>query len=174
MGGVIAEADDTGAMRDSVIAYTAANDGEYRITVGDRFRQGGDRCWYLLTARLDQPDFELSANADAIVVPHDKPAELTIKVQRRGGGPEAIGPIAIRVVGLPEGVVSPEVISETTGPTAGEVKLAFTSNGTAVSGPIRIIGKSNPPTELERTARTPARLDVSFDTIWTTVLEKPK
>ena len=172
-GNTIAESDDTGANRDSVIAYTATLDGEFRITVRDRFYAGSDRFWYLLTVRLDQPDFELSSAVDSIVVPHDKPAEITVKIARRGSV-EAIGGIVLRAVGLPEGIVCPEVTSEATGPTAAEVKLAITSNGVPFSGPIRIVGTSNGPTMLERTAHTPVRLEVTFDSIWATILEKPK
>jgi hypothetical protein len=173
-GAIIADVDDTGPSRDSAIAHTAAHDGNYRLSVSDRFRQGGERCWYLLTVRLEQSDFELSATADTVLIPTDKPGELSVKIQRRGTSAETVGPITVQAVGLPESVTSPVVVSETMGPTATEVKLTFTSPGLAFSGPIRIIGKSIQPKEIERFARTPARLGVSFETIWLTVAEKPK
>ena len=173
-GTAIAEVDDSGPSRDSAITHTAAHDGEYRLAISDRFRQGGDRCWYLLTVRSDQPDFELSAATDSVTVPADKPGELTVKVQRRGTPVEAVGPITIQTVGLPDGISAPPVVSEPTGPTATEIKLTFTSSGTAFSGPIRIVGKASQPNEIERSARTPAKLGIAFETIWMTVLEKPK
>ena len=171
-GGVVAEADDVGAARDSVIAHTAAHDGEYRVTVRDRFQQGSDRYWYMLTVRLEEPDFELAAGTESISVTNGTPAEVTVKIQRRGTASEAVGPISIQSVNLPEGVSCVPVVSETTGPTASEVKLSLTSIGPGFSGPIRISGKATAPKEMERFARTPARLDVSFETLWLTVIEK--
>ena len=171
-GSLVAEVDDTGPSRDSLLVQTATQDGDYRLTVGDRLRLGGERCWYLLTVRLEQPDFELSATAEAIVVTSDKPAELTVKVQRRGTPTDAVGPITIQAIGLPAGVTSPAVNSETTGSTSTEVKLTLSSTGVAFSGPVRIVGKSSQPKEIERLARTPARLGVAFESFWLTVVEK--
>jgi hypothetical protein len=173
-GAILAEVDDTGPTRDSLIAHTAAEDGEYRLQVKDRYAQGNDRGWYLLTIRNDQADFQLSVATDMVVVTPDKPFELAVKVQRNGKSPEPIGPIAIEAVGLPETVKSAAVVSETTGPTATEIKLSFTTEGKGFTGPVRIVGRSKSATEVERTARTPARLGVSFDTIWLTAIAKPQ
>lgn len=172
-GSAIAEVDDTGPSRDAFIAHTATKDGEYRLTVRDRLSQGGDRCWYLLTIRNEEPDFELAVNADAIVVNPDKPTEFAIKVKRSGPKNESVGPITIEAIGLPADVKSTPAISETTGATAAEVKLSFSSDGPAFSGPIRIQGKANQPKDIERFARTPARLGVAFETVWLTVVAKP-
>lgn len=172
-GTLIAEADDMGSSRDAFIAHTAAMDGEYRLSVRDRFGQGGDRCWYLLTIRNEELDFELSAGADTIVINPDKPAELTVKVKRSGPKNESIGPIAIEAVGLPPGVKSAAVTSEATGATAAEVKLSLTTEGPAFSGPIRIQGKASQPKEVTRFARTPAKLGVAFEAIWLTAIAKP-
>jgi len=172
-GAVVAEVDDSGASRDAVLTHVAARDGDYRVTVSDRYGQGGERCLYLLTARLEEPDFELSVSADALVVPADKPAELTVKVLRRQAPSGTAGPITIQAVELPAGVTAPAIVSEPTGPTAGEVKLAFSAGGPAFSGPIRIVGKASQPNDRQRFARTPAKLGVSFDTLWLTVIGKP-
>jgi hypothetical protein len=64
------------------------------------------------------------------------------------------------------------VVSEPTGPTAGEVKLSLTANGPAVAVPIRVTGKTAQPAELQRFARTPARLGATSEALWLTVLEK--
>ena len=171
-GKVVAEVDDKGTTRDAMIAHTATQAGDYQLAVSDRFRQGGDRNWYLLTVKPEQPDFELSVTSDAIVVAADKPAEVTLKIQRRGTSAESVGPIVIQTAGLPNGVVSSKVISETTGATATEVKMTLSTTGSAFSGPVRIIGKADQPKEIERYARTPAKLGVNFQSIWLTVLEK--
>ncbi len=171
-GAVVAEVDDSGASRDAVLTHTATLDGDYRVTVRDRYGQSGDRFLYLVTARLEEPDFELSLTADALVVPADKPAELTVKVVRRKAPSGATGPITIEALNLPAGVTVPAVISEPTGATSGEVKLAFTTAGMPFSGPVRIVGKATQPVEKQRTARTPAKLGVCHDTLWLTAIEK--
>ena len=173
-GKIVAEVDDTGATRDGFIAHTAAQTGDYQIAVTDRFRQGSQRNWYLLTVRLEQPDFELTTAIDAVSVAPDKPADaITVKVQRRGTSTESVGPITVQMSGLPEGVMSTVATSETTGATATEVKLTLSTTGPAFSGPVRIVGKAEQPKVIERYARTPAKLGVTFQTIWLTVLEKP-
>jgi hypothetical protein len=172
-GSIVAEIDDTGTSRDALITHTAAHDGEYRLTINDRFRKGGERCWYLLTVSFEQPDFILTASAEAIVVAPDKPADFAVKLQRRGPAAEAVGPISVELTGLPAGVTSAAVISETTGPTATDIKLTITTTGPAFSGPVKIIGKTTQPKEMQRFARTPPRLGVTFETFWLTVMEKP-
>ncbi|HTI50274.1 MAG TPA: PPC domain-containing protein [Planctomycetaceae bacterium] len=169
-GAVVAEIDDTGAMRDPVVVHRATQDGEYRLTIRDRYRQGGERCCYLLTVRLEEPDFELSAAVDAIVVTAGKPTEIPIKVQRRTPPEGTVGPITIEAVGLPAGVEAAAVVSEPTGPTATDVKLTLTASGPAYSGPFRIVGKASQPRALERSVRTPAKLGASLETIWLTVI----
>ena len=173
-GKAVAEVDDVGASRDVSIVHTTALDGEYQLTIGDRFRQGGDRAWYLLTVRTEQPDFELSVSTDQITVAADKPTELPVKIQRRDTAPTPTGSIEVKVLGLPEHVTVAAVVSEPNSPTAAEVKLSFTSNGTPFSGPIRIVGKTAQPKEIERFARTPARLGYAFESFWMTATEPPK
>ena len=171
-GAVMAEVDDTGASRDAVLTHAAARDGDYRVTISDRYGQGGALCLYLLTARLEEPDFELSVGTDALVVSADKPGELTVKVVRRSAPSGTPGSITVRVLELPAGVTAPAVVSEPTGPTAGEVKLVFSGGGPAFSGPIKIVGNCSQPSERQRFARTPATLGVSHDTLWMTVVQK--
>ena len=173
-GKVVAEVDDTGSTRDGLIAHTAAQAGDYQLAVSDRFRQGADRNWYLLTVKPEQPDFELTATTDSIILALDKPAEvITLKVQRRGTSTEPVGPITIQATGLPDGVVSSIATSETTGATATEVKLTLSTTGPPYSGAVRIVGKAAHPKEVERYARTPSKLGVTFQTIWLTALGKP-
>lgn len=172
-GTIVADIDDSGATRDCIIGHTAAHDGDYRLSISDRFRKGGDRSWYLLTARNEQADFELSLAGDSVNLEPDKPTEVPVKILRRATSSESIGPITIQVSGLPEGISAPSVVSEISGPTATEVKLLLTSNGNPFSGPIRITGKLLQPRELERAARTPARLGVQFDSAWLTATKKP-
>lgn len=171
-GAVISDIDDTGATRDALIAYTAAADGDHKLVIADRFRQGSDRSFYLLTVRLEEPDFELSMPAESIAVTADKPAEFVVKVLRRGTASEAVGPISIEFAGLPDGITSTPVISEVSGAAATEVKLVLTSTGVEHTGPVRVQGKATVPKDIHRFARTPARLGVAFDSVWLTATPK--
>ena len=172
-GATVAENDDVGASHDAIVALTAAHDGEYRLTVSDRYNHGSDRHLYLLTARSEISDFELSVVADSLVVAPDKPTELVVKVVRRNSPAGVVGPITIQPRDLPAGVTAPAVVSEPTGPSSQEVKLVFTSTAGGFSGLLQIVGKAQVPREIERTARTPAKLGVAFDSVWLTAIAKP-
>ena len=171
-GAKVAEVDDTGPTQDCAVAHTAAHDGDYKLTVRDRYAQFGERCVYRVTARLEQTDFELNLAADTVTIEPGKPTELVVKVVRRTGPEGALGPITVEIPSLPPGVTCAAVVSEPTGPTAGEVKLSLSADGPAVAVPIRIAGKTAQPAELQRFARTPARLGATSEALWLTVLEK--
>lgn len=171
-GAVIADIDDTGTTRDAAFAHVATKDGIYRLFVGDRYRQGGDRCFYRLTVRWDEPDFELFVNTDAIVVTPNKPTELPIKVQRRAIPAGSVGPITIQVIGLPSTVTTAALVSEPTGPTAETVTLKFSTSGPPFSGPFRIVGQATLPKGGRRFVRTAPKLRATFETIWLTAVEK--
>jgi hypothetical protein len=168
-GGAVAKASDLGPTREAMFTYTAGTEGDYLLTVRDRFGQGGERSFYRLTVRPDEPDFEIALAADAIAVAPGKTTELPLKIQRRGG---AVGPITVRAVDLPPGVTAPTVVSEASGPTATAVALKLTTTGPAASGPIRVVGTESQPKGLERLARTPPRLGAAFDFLWLTVSDK--
>jgi len=171
-GAVVADVDDTGPTRDAAFTHVAAKDGDYRLSVADRYRQGGERCFYRLTVRLEEPDFELSTSSEALVVTRGKPAELSVKVKRHATRAGTVGPITIQALGLPPGVTAPAVVSEPKGPTAAGVTLKLSTTGPASSGPIRIAGKTSQPRAIERIAQTAPRLGAAFETIWLTVVEK--
>ena len=175
-GAVVASAEDVGPNREALFTHVAAKDGEYQLAVSDRFRLGGEHCFYRLTVRREEPDFELSTNETSLVVAPGKAAELPIKVLRRPGRLQgkagSVGPITFEVLRLPPGVTSSAVVSEPTGPSAAIVTLKLSTNGPAFSGPLRIVGKASEPRALERFVRTPPRLGATFETIWLTVVEK--
>ncbi|MDA1052465.1 MAG: PPC domain-containing protein [Planctomycetota bacterium] len=172
-GTVAVNVDDPAPARAAILNYVAPNDGDYQLTVHDRFRQFGDRCFYRLTVRLEEPDFELSAAADAFVVGPDKPTELVVNVQRRAPPGVTIGPITIEAVELPPGVTAPAVVSEPTGDSAAKVTLTFSTTGPAYSGRIRIQGTAKQPQEITRLARTPPQFGACFDELWLTAIAKP-
>lgn len=167
-----AEVDDTGNNRDVVLSHKAAEDGDYILEVTDRHRYGSDRGYYLLTARLEESDFELTSTAESYDVQPDKPTEVVVNIVRRTGVEGAVGPITIEAVDLPPGVTAMPVVSEVKGDTEKKVTLKLESAGTPFSGRIRVRGTATAPKELQRFARTPAKQDATFDTFWLTVIEK--
>ncbi len=169
-GGVAAILEEPSRKRVPLLNHTAAREGQYELEVRDRYRTGGERSFYQVTARLDEPDFELTLPADAAVVSVDKPAELTVNVQRRGSG---VGPITIQAAGLPEGVTAEPVVSEIKGDTASKVKLKLVTSGAAFSGPIRVEGTAGEPTDIRRLARTAPRLGTCFESLWLTAVPQP-
>ncbi len=117
--------------------------------------------------RPEVPDFELTGGAESLVVTADKPAELEVKVQRRG---EGVGAITIAVEGLPAGVTAEPVVCDS---KSAKVTLKLASTGPAFSGPIRIRGTATEPKPISRLARTPEILGANFECFWLTVVEKP-
>ncbi|MBX3422145.1 MAG: PPC domain-containing protein [Pirellulaceae bacterium] len=165
-GKQIAEVDDSGGLRDAVLNYTATIDGDFMLTVSDRFGAGNDRAYYLLTANIEQPDFELTVAADRLTIPATEPAELPIAIVRRG----AAGPITIRAVGLPEGITAEVVESPIEGDAAKNVKLKLSGNGQAYSGWIQVVGEMSQPIPRRRVALAPPRLGTAFSNVWVTAL----
>ncbi|MDZ4684464.1 MAG: pre-peptidase C-terminal domain-containing protein [Planctomycetaceae bacterium] len=166
-GGEAAEVDDTGKNRDAVVAHTAKSDGNYRLTVADRYRHGSPRGFYRLSVRAELPDYELSVTADALVVTMGKPAELTVNVLRRS---DNVGPITISALDLPPGVTMADVVTEGKGSKPSKATLSFTAAGPAFSGPIRLVGKATDPHEIQRRVRTPEKLGATWDHLWLTVV----
>lgn len=165
-GKKVAEIDDSAGTRDAVLAHTAARDGDYTIVVTDRHRAGSERAYYQLTARLDEPDFELTTTGGEFVLPADKPLEVVVNVVRRG----AAGPITVAAVDLPEGITAEPAVSETSGDSSKKVTLKLSGNGSPFSGRIRLVGTMSAPRELQHDVRTPARLNGSFSTLWLTAI----
>lgn len=172
-GTVVANAEDPAPTRATLLTHVAALDGDYQLTMRDRFRQGGDRHFYRLTVKLETPDFELSSASDALIVAPDKPLELVVNVLRRAPPGVVIGPITIEALDLPPGVSAPAVVSEPTGDTAAKVTLKFATTGTPFSGRIRIKGTASQPSAITRLARTPPKHGACFESLWLTAIAKP-
>jgi hypothetical protein len=165
-GAVVADVDDAAKTRDSFIRFTAKSDGTYTIIVMDRFRSGSHRHFYLLTATLEQPDFQLVAKQDQIVLSGQDPVELPIQVIRQGGS----GTIRIFLEGLPEGIAAAPVESLAEGESSQSVTLRLVNKAAEFSGPVRVIGEMSQPRPIRRAASVPPQLETSFHTLWLTAL----
>ena len=174
-GTVLKEADDDGKESvDPDIEFALPADGEYRVTVTDRFTHHGERYVYLLNITESSPDFALSVVGDSFVVQPDKEFEVPVTVSRAAGFAEAI---ELSVVGLPDGVTVAPSKSEPKGESAKAVKLMLKTNGEVVfSGPIRIVGRSvGGERSLERMAVYPLKaFGAETSHLWLTAVPAKK
>lgn len=148
-GTELAYNDDAAKERDSELAVNIAVEGEYRIVVDDLFRNGSGRHVYLLLLELPEPDFALKVATTEWVVKPDKPAELTVTVDRQPG---LADDIEIEALDLPVGLKAEKVISKPKDASAKSVKLKLTGSGAAAAGSFRIVGRTQGKTSLERVA----------------------
>ena len=172
-GTLIQELDD-GAKGDvdPDLSFTAPADGEYRLSITDRFNAGGPRFVYRITTLPSQPDFDLRVAAESFVLKDDAPLEIPVTIERLRG---FANDIAINVVGLPDKVTAEPVISAKTGDSAKSIKLVLKSeSGVAFSGLIQISGHSQAEPEVTRQASFPLP---AFGTLsghlWLTVVPAP-
>lgn len=170
-GKSLTQVDDTGGP-DPLVTFTPPADGQYRVVVSDLNGQGSPRHVYRLRAVPAEPSYEVSADSHAYTALPDKPAEITLSIDRQHGFAEEI---AFSVIGLPESVTAAPVKSEASGDSAKTVKLSLTSSRGAFSGPIRIQAQATGATKLERTA-TAAIPDhtARIADLWLTVAEAEK
>lgn len=125
--------------RDALGTFRAPADGEYRIFVQERYRNGGPRYQYVLRLVKAEPDFYP-------VVVHETPNEPTCPVIGAGGAAhydlclnrrEYNGPVTIEAEGLPPGVACPPVHVS---PQTQTSTVVFTASPEAAewSGPIKL------------------------------------
>ena len=147
-GKALVTVDDVSNNRDPLVTFSPPADGSFRVLVSDLNRQGSSRHVYRLRAGKTEPVYEVAADAHAYTVTPEKPAEITLSINRQQSFPEAI---AFTVTGLPEFVVAAPAVSATSGDGAATVKLTLASKGGAFSGPIRIHALGTGPSKLART-----------------------
>lgn len=167
-GSRAAQSSDPGTGKETHLRFSPKVDGPHEVQVFDRYRHHGPGHFYQVTIVPEETDYELSVSADMLVVTPKKPLEVEVVVTRRNGPGGKLGPITIAVEGLPKGLTSAAVVSPPDGATSKKIKLSITTDGTAFSGPIRIIGKCTKPTEFQRVARTPVKFGNAFETTWLT------
>jgi hypothetical protein len=167
-GKVLKEEDDAGRDDfDPATTFEVPADGTYQVQVSDRFGHGGERYFYLLDIGEARPDVALRVEQDAWVLKPGTALEIPVSVARTGTLP---GPLELAIEGLPEGVTV-TVGEMTAAPAEGErrgrrrrgragdgekttLKLEA-AEGTAFSGPVRIVGTVEGENPLARTASAP-------------------
>ncbi len=168
----IQKIDDVGAGRDPSHVFTAPAAGTYQVRVSDLNTAGSERHVYRLRLLPTVANFEVAASAESFTIEPEKPAEITLAVDRRNGFAEEI---EFTVVGLPAFVTASSVKSAAEGESAKSVKLSLASSGGAFSGPIRIEAKSTGASGLARTvtAAIPSQTATLADLWLTVVAPKP-
>ena len=135
-GSEIRKEDDAGKSSDPEYLWTVAADGEYGITVADRFARGGETMRYRLTAVPPLADFTVTLDKAVYVIEHGKPLEIKTTVTRLQGHKENL---IFSLPGLPAGITltAPGTVPE----KGGEVvlKLEAKADAPAFSGAVRVL-----------------------------------
>lgn len=155
---------------DVVIHHAAKADGQYHLTVTDRYSHGGPRYYYRLTAEPTRSDFSLSVEADQFTANLGEALEIPVAIARVSGEPKKIETIEIEAIDLPDGVTCEPVSSEPSGDTSEKVTLKLNCNS-EYSGPIRIRGTSSG--EQVRHALSPLVHHHRFEQIWLIAKKAP-
>lgn len=138
-GKQLAEAHAPKLNADPILDYNVAQDGIYRLEVRDLHGNGGPRFVYRLRALFPQPDFALSVAADRFAMAPGKPLSIPITIERRNGFNKEL---TFTVEDLPAHVTAMmEPAKLAANAKAATIKLVA-AQGTAHSGPIRIVGRA--------------------------------
>lgn len=153
------------------LEWAAPKDGDYFVTLTDRFAHGGPGYWYALSILEPQPAVLLQVAAETFTVQTETPLEIPVTIERRNGFEL---PLAIRIEGLPEGIALDPATSEPAGESSKLVKLVLKSTRTERwTGPIKILGQvsDSMPLNLPAYLTSPLTNDRLTD-LWLTVSPK--
>jgi hypothetical protein len=101
-GKTLTEADDTFG-KDPRLEWRAPEDGAFLVQIGDLHSRGGDLFGYVLLAEPAKPDFVLTCDPDKANMGPGARTPIFVRVERRGGFD---GPVAMRLGGLPAGMIA--------------------------------------------------------------------
>jgi hypothetical protein len=134
---VLASNDDQSpAMKDSLIVFTAPADGDYLVRLRDLNNKGSEEHVYFLLCELARPDFSLKVDPSIAMIGPGSSTAWYVQVTRRHG---FAGPVTVTVEGLPAGVqVNPLTIPANM--TQGVLVLTATGNAPLGGGPVRVLG----------------------------------
>lgn len=135
-GSEIRKEDDTNKSSDPEYLWTVAADGEYGISVTDRFSRGGEGMRYQLTAGTPVAGYTVTLDKAGYVLERGKSLDLKATVTRLHGHKENL---SFFIPGLPAGITltAPETVPE----KGGEVilKLEVKADAPAFSGALRLV-----------------------------------
>lgn len=166
-GQLLNEHDDiSGENRDSELDLTMPADGQYRVIIRDRYRNSGDRFFFLLRCEETHATVACLLASTAGTLSPDKPLEIPITLERKHGFAETVD---LRVEGLPDGLTFECPRSEKDGESAKSVTLKITGTTVeAFQGPIRIVAEAADSKHLQPVTFTTAD-ETQFAEYWLTV-----
>ena len=151
---------------DAAVSFTAADDGQYQVTITNQFGGGGSASLYRLAIREATPDFQLIATTEK-TLPTNRTGYSVAPLLRRGArwGIRVLcprqdgftGDVVVTAEELPPGVsATPLILSGTT--DRGVLVVSASTDAKSWSGEIRIVGRASAATaagdrELVRDAR---------------------
>jgi hypothetical protein len=166
----LVEQDDPGRRgnggRDPRLSFDPPTDGPFDLVIRDLNDRGGPEFAYRLDLIQPTPDFALRLKEDRVSVAPGKSATIPVTIARSDGFDQ---PIALEVVGLPEGVTARPATSEPQGDSSKSVTLTLDAAAGAppFSGPVAIVGRSG---ELEHVAEAVVSgLEATLDHAWLAV-----
>lgn len=101
-GSELRTVDDSNKTPDAEYLWTVAADGEYQITIADRFRRGGSGLRYRLNVKKAEPGFEAIAEQSEYILQPGKAVDIKLKVSRLNGH---MGEVTAAIPDLPATVV---------------------------------------------------------------------
>ena len=122
--------------RDSVVHFTAPEDGDYTARIGDVQKLGGDNYGYRLTVRHPRPDFRLSVSPRNPNVPRGGAVPITVTAVRLDGFD---GSIDVALEDLPAGLRAQPVVIR---PGQISTTLVLSADSAVAATPLKVTGKS--------------------------------
>jgi hypothetical protein len=166
-GKELAKTDPPGFDKDAELAFTAPQDGNYRLTVRDYYENGGPRYVYRLRVTRPEPDFAVALKADRFTIEAGKLLDIAGTLQRLNG---FTGDVDLSAEGLPPGVevIPPDPAAKPGSPPTLRLSAKADAKG---SGPLRIVARPRVwPPNFTRAATAPlADLGISAADLWLTV-----
>lgn len=166
-GSLVKEADDISRQNlDCQVNVTLPADGRYTVEVTDRYDSGGERHFYVLSCEQTSASVTASVAATSYTLNSDKPAEIPVSVNRLNSFSKQVN---FSIQGLPDGVMTEDVVSEAKGDSAKTITLKINASVTAkpFSGLVSVVGRSG-NSSIPVTAKIPNSTQV-VDSFWLTV-----
>ncbi|MBI1349074.1 hypothetical protein GC163_22610 [bacterium] len=130
--------------------FTLPADGDFTVSIGERFWHAGGDYIYACELSPSQPDIELTVAANSYLLKPGESLEIPVSIDRRRGMNQAV---QITAVDLPEGVTADPVVSEAKGDSSKSVKLVLKSTRTEPwLGALLIVGTTQDEAKHERRA----------------------
>jgi len=128
--------DVTRGKYDARVDFTAKEDERVEVQISDLVDGFGMRHAYTVVVAVVEPSVEVTVAEDHFAVKAGEALEIPVTIGRRDG---YASKLLISAVGLPEGITTEAVVSETKGDSSKAVKLKITAaDGISHQGPIQI------------------------------------